>query len=41
VRVEDSRASITIEQYEFRTRRTKDAAAVGPDKPSRVAVQYS
>jgi len=41
VRVEDARASITIEQYEFRTRRSKDTAAAGPDKPARSAVQYS
>jgi hypothetical protein len=41
VRVEDSRASIVIEQHEFRTRRSKDAAAVGPDKPVRSAVHYS
>jgi hypothetical protein len=41
VRVEDARASITIEQYEFRTRRAKDTAAVGPEKPPRSVVQYS
>jgi hypothetical protein len=41
VRVEDARASIIIEQYEFRTRRSKDAAAVTCDKTSRSVVQYS
>jgi len=41
VRVEDTRASISIEQHEFRTRRSKDPAAVTPDQPSRSAVQYS
>lgn len=41
VRVEDARASITIEQYEFRTRRSKDPGTVASDKPSHPAVQYS
>lgn len=41
VRVEDARASITIEQYEFRTRRAKGPGTVATDKPSYPAVQYS
>ena len=41
VRVEDTRASISIEQHEFRTRRSKDPAAVAPDQPSRWAVRHS
>jgi hypothetical protein len=41
VRVEDSRASIVIEQYEFRTRRAKDAAVLSPDKSIRPVIQYS
>jgi hypothetical protein len=41
VRVEDARASISIEQHEFRTRRSKDPAGVAPDKPSRPVPQYS
>jgi len=41
VRVEDARASIIIEQYEFRTRRAKDTAVVVADKAGRPALQYS
>jgi hypothetical protein len=41
VRVEDTRASISIVQHEFRTRRSKDPAAVAPDQPSRWAVRHS
>lgn len=41
VRVEDSRASISIEQYEFRTRRSKEPAPLATDKAFRPAVQLS
>jgi len=41
VRVEDARASITIEQYEFRTRRAKDTATIALDTPTRAIAQYS
>ena len=41
VRVEDTRASISIEQHEFRTRRSKNPAAAAPDKPTRSDAQYS
>lgn len=41
VRVEDARASIVIEQHEFRTRRSKETAAISPEKPLRAALQYS
>jgi hypothetical protein len=40
-RAEDARASMSIEQYEFRTRRSKEGAGAPPEKPSRLAVQYS
>jgi len=40
VRVEDARAAMSIEQYEFRTRSAKDAAPAGADKPPRAAVPY-
>src|ERR1700722_2087419 len=41
VRVEDARASITNEQYEFRTRRAKDTATIALDTPTRAIAQYS
>jgi len=40
VRVEETRAAMHIEQYEFRTRRTKELPAVEPERPSRTRVPY-
>jgi PilZ domain len=39
VRVEDMQAAVCIEQYEFRTRRTKELPAF-PDRPFRSPVPY-
>ena len=40
VRVEDTRAAMSIEQYEFRTRRTKDLAVAAGERQSPVAMPY-
>jgi len=40
VRAEETRAAMHIEQYEFRTRRSKELPAVDPEKPSRARVPY-
>jgi hypothetical protein len=40
VRVEDTRAAICIEQYEFRTRRTKELAVAVPARQACAAVPY-
>jgi len=40
VRVEDNRAAVTIEQYEFRTRRTKDLAMAATGRPATAAIPY-
>ena len=40
VRAEETRAAMHIEQYEFRTRRTRELPAVEPEKPSRARVSY-
>jgi hypothetical protein len=40
VRAEDTRAAMLIEQYEFRTRRTKELPPIEPEKPSRTRVPY-
>jgi len=40
VRAEDSRAAMHIEQYEFRTRRSKDLPHADPGMPIRVSVPY-
>ncbi|MGA3040587.1 MAG: PilZ domain-containing protein [Bryobacteraceae bacterium] len=40
VRAEETRAAMRIEQYEFRTRRTKELAPIEPDKPFRPNVPY-
>jgi PilZ domain len=40
VRVEDSRAAVSIEQYEFRTRRTKELPAVTPEKAYGSGLSY-
>jgi c-di-GMP-binding flagellar brake protein YcgR len=40
VRAEEKRAAMHIEQYEFRTRRTKELPAMEPEKPSRTGVSY-
>ena len=40
VRAEDERAAMHIEQYEFRTRRTKELPSAAPEKPSRANVPY-
>jgi hypothetical protein len=40
VRAEDTRAAMLIEQYEFRTRRTKELLPLEPEKPSRSRVPY-
>lgn len=39
VRAEDNKAAMHIEQYEFRTRRTKEIPAL-PDKPRRAPLPY-
>jgi hypothetical protein len=38
VRVEDTRAAISIEQYEFRTRRARELSAAAPEKAVLMAV---
>jgi hypothetical protein len=40
VRAEETWAAIHIEQYEFRTRRTKELPPAEPEKPSRARVSY-
>jgi hypothetical protein len=40
VRAEETRAAMLIEQYEFRTRRTKELPPIEPEKPSRTRVPY-
>jgi hypothetical protein len=40
VRAEERCAAMHIEQYEFRTRRTKELPPVEPEKPSRTRVSY-
>jgi hypothetical protein len=40
VRVEDTRACISIEQYEFRTRRSKELPAAIAEKQARPALPY-
>ncbi len=40
VRADDSRAAMRIEQYEFRTRRSKELPPVDADKPMRAGVPY-
>ena len=40
VRAEDTRAAMSIEQYEFRTRRAKDLSAVSAGKPCPAGVPY-
>jgi len=39
VRADETQAAVTIEQYEFRTRRTKDMPA-GAEKPSCARLPY-
>jgi hypothetical protein len=40
VRAEETRAAMRIEQYEFRTRRSKELPPMEPDKPARAGVPY-
>jgi hypothetical protein len=40
VRAEEARAAMHIEQYEFRTRRSRELPPVEPEKPSRTRVPY-
>lgn len=40
VRAEDTRAVVSIEQYEFRTRRAKDAESGASEKPFRTPLPY-
>jgi hypothetical protein len=40
VRADENRAAMHIEQYEFRTRRTKETAPAVPEKPLRAPVPY-
>jgi hypothetical protein len=40
VRADETRAAMHIEQYEFRTRRSKELPPVEPEKPSRTRVPY-
>ena len=40
VRAEDNRAAMVIEQYEFRTRRSKDAVAIDPQTLAQARVNY-
>ena len=40
VRVEETRAAMSIEQYEFRTRRTKDLAMAAGGRPATAAIPY-
>lgn len=40
VRADEKSAAVTIEQYQFRTRRTKEMPAANPEKPSSVRLPY-
>lgn len=40
VRAEETRAAMHIEQYEFRTRRSKELPPIETEKPSRTRVPY-
>jgi hypothetical protein len=40
VRAEETRAAMHIEQYEFRTRRSRELPPVEPEKPFRARVPY-
>ena len=40
VRAEETSAAMHIEQYEFRTRRSKELPPIEPEKPSRSRVPY-
>ena len=40
VRADDTHAAMHIEQYEFRTRRSKELPPAEPEKPSRTRVSY-
>ena len=41
VRAEETWAAMHIEQYEFRTRRSKEMPPIDPDKPFRARLSYS